>query len=888
MVGTRLGILALVVVMAGSHGADYTADFAGGVLDGQWQVKGDAQPVADHGGCLQVGPGARAVRLFRDQDGAGEVSFRVLDNGGKAAKPRDRVSGASWGVITKSGQVLVVGALYAPYLKGEESYALTDYAAGETPYARIRYLGIRRDAKWHTWTFRFDPDQGASILYDGRDINGRTQRFDWNQSKMPAFAGIVLLGDATPDKNGTIWVDDVSATLGPPMRAVPTPPPPPPPVTPASDPAADQVPAVVESLRGRHPRLLFTPEEIPALRERAQGVSQTMMKSLENYVPACQPPTDTKYQTDATDGQRQGLWRLPTISLHYVLTGNPDSLARAQRYLELFAAADHWETGEEEDSGMSSANIMVGVAIGYDLLWNELAPEFREQLRAKLLLMARRQYYRGHLAKAKGIHYWQGDPANNHRWHRDAGLSLAVCAIAGDGPGDEWLRERTVEELQFVHDWLPEDGSSHESPSYLIFGLSHLVLAFDACDRVFGTDLMAHPFFRETVGFRLQTLCPGFTRTFGFGDSGEEAFGGYHPALWRCLGPNGNPAEYELLRQFAATKPDAFEFGWQGLVWHQPPTGESQPVPLVGVFPDLGLVCLRDGWDENSVALSFKCGPLGGGSLNRFRNAETITGAPFLANTGPLRYINVAHDDPDANSFMLYAHGRMVAKDDGYAYHKQTASHNTLLINDQGQVGGGHWSQPVKGVDMTTLARLVGVTRLPKGGVIAEGEAGASYIYAKGKSLTSFRRLLIWQPGDYVLTVDSILAPEPVTVTWLAQSRTAEATGNQFALADGDVAVTGALAASAPLDTTVVDSSADQRGRPLGYRQVQASAKSDTLLLAAVLDPWQRGSLAVSMTAAGTVEVKGPFGTDCWQVTVPDPAQPATVQGTRNGTNLLP
>jgi len=189
---------------------------------------------------------------------------------------------------------------------------------------------------------------------------------------------------------------------------------------------------------------------------------------------------------------------------------------------------------------------------------------------------------------------------------------------------------------------------------------------------------------------------------------------------------------------------------------------------------------------------------------------------------------------------------------------------------------------------MTTLARLVGVTRLPKGGVIAEGEAGPSYIYARGKSLTVFRRLLVWQPGDYVLTIDCILAPEPVTATWLVQSRTAEAASDQFALADGETRVAGALAATAPLTTTVVDSPADQRGKPLGYRQVRASAKGDALLLAAVLDPWQRGGLTVTTVADGTVEVRGPFGTDRWQVAVPDPAQPAVVHGTRDGVNLLP
>jgi len=880
-----LGLLGLLTV---AHGADYAADFAGGQLGDGWQVRGEAKPDASNGGCLRVGPGARVTHLFREQDGSGEVSFRVLDDGGKAAKPKTRVSGPCWGVITTDGHMLLVGAIYAPYLNGGATYAATDMKPKESVYGRIRYLGIKRDTKWHTWTFRFDPDEGGSILCDGRQV----KRYDWNQSKMPAFAGIVLLGDQTPDKNATILVDDVHVALGPPMRVQPTPPPPPPPVVPAADPAASQVPQMVAGLGGRHPRLLFTPEELPAVRDRAKTVSKDMFEDMEGYLAACTPPKHRKFLKDATDGQRQGLWRLPTVSLHYALTGDKTSFTKARGFLDLLLGCENWETGAEQDSGMSSANIMIGFAIGYDLLWNDLEPAFREKCRAKLLLMARRQYYRGHLAKAKGVHYWQNDPANNHRWHRNGGLALALCAIAGDGPGDEWLRERMVEDLRFVHEWLADDGSSHESPSYIIFGLPHLVLAFDACDRVFGTKLMEHPFFRETVRFRLHTLTPGLTHTFGFGDSGEKAFGGYHHALWRCLGPNGDPEEYRLLRQLMATHPKAFDFGWFGMVWHRPPPGEEagKPFPNVGVFPDLGMVFLRDGWGKDAVAMSFKCSPYGGEILNRFRQADTIEHAPLLASSRPGRYINVAHDDPDANSLMLFAGGAMVLKSDGYAKHKQTASQNTILVNGKGQRGDRKavWSQPLRGVDMSSLVEMFDLVHLPGGAIIAQGEAGAMYEYKRGKPLDLYRRTVVWLPSAYVLVIDHIRAPEPVEITWLAQSRTAEVAVGKLRLADGKASLTGALAASVELETKVVDSPADNRGKPMGYRQIRASVKAQDVVVAALFDPWQHGGLTVSVNAEGTVRVRGPLGTDRWQATVSAADKPAEIQGERDGKSLMP
>jgi hypothetical protein len=540
---------------------------------------------------------------------------------------------------------------------------------------------------------------------------------------------------------------------------------------------------------------------------------------------------------------------------------------------------------------MSSANMMIGFAIGYDLLWNDLDPAFREKLRAKLLLMARRQYYRGHLAKAKGTHYWQNDPANNHRWHRDGGLSLALCAIAGDGPGDEWVRAQMVEELRFIYDWLADDGSSHESPSYVVFGLPHLVLAFDACDRTFGTELMKHPFFKHIVDFRLHTITPGFSHTFGFGDSGERAFGGYHHALWRCLGDDPDPEQYRMLREFMAAEPKAFEFGWMGVAWHRPPTRQPRkPYPNVGYFPDLGAVFLRDKWEEGGVAMCFKCSPYGGEVLNRFRDAETIEHAPLLANSKPGRYINVAHDDPDANSIMLFADGAMMLKSDGYSKHKQTASQNTILVNGKGQLGSKKavWTQPLRGVDMSELVEMFPPTQLPNGGILLQGEAGKAYEYERGKTLDVFRRTVVWLPGDYVLVLDRVQAPDLVEVTWLAQSKTAEMTDGTMRFGVDTAKLSGRLATLPEAETEVVDSPADHHGKPMELRQVRAVVGGQDVVIAAVFDPWRRGKLKLAVDQDGVVAVQGGFGLDRWQVAVPDAANPATVVGTRDGKSLMP
>ena len=856
----------------------------------------------DAGRSLRVPPRASAAWSLRDSGGAGEVTMWVFDD---LAAPKDlkkRRAGPRWGLLNQDGHLLLVGAVYAPYLSGGTTYAACDHKKQESFLSRVQYLAVKRQPGWHKWTFRFDPSSGLSILYDDRDVNARRLRFDWNKTKMNGFSGVAVYGDAGTDEGQTVWIDDVTVQLSGPMAAKPTPPPPPPPVVPPEDPPPQQTVPLAAGIQGAHPRLLFLAKDVPAMKERITGASKPFFDHMVEYLPACRPPDHTKFLRDATDGQRQGLWRMPTAALHHVLTDAPKSLENATGFLEKMVALDHWEEGGETDSGMSSANIMVGVALTYDMLCHHLDPELREKARTKLLLMARRQYYRGHLAKAKGTHYWQNDPQNNHRWHRNAGLTLATLAIAGDGPGDGWLRERVLEELTFVHTWLPEDGTSHESPSYLIFGLPHLVLAFDAADRVLGTRFLRHGFFRNTPLFRLHTLTPGFGATFGYGDSGETSFGGYHHALWRCLAVHPQPDVQAQLQAFMGVQRKAFDFGWWAVVWHRaaaagPPLRQPRTVRF---FPDVGLACMRDGWQAENVAMVLKCGPYGGHKLNDFRNAERVAGPGPVAASGTHRYVNVAHDDPDAAMFLIYAGGKMLAKTDGYAKKKLTASHNTILVNGEGQKGEGHgWTQPLRGYDMSKMARITSWKHTSSGLVVAEGEAGGAYGgRGRGKwaedTLGGFRRTVAWVPGQYILIVDTITAPEDVEVTWLLQGRALDAVDTdtgRFRLRDDPACMDLQVATVPAAGAGIVESTAEARGKPLGYKQLQLSMAGRSAVVASLYDAWNRGNIGVSLTDTGeqaTAIVSGPGLSDSWSVgRPPDRHTPSTIVALREGTELV-
>ncbi len=854
-------VLACLFLPAGALEAQQAPDASTFSFDrkeqlASWKVQGavsidNEKARGDSGSSLRVAPGGKAVLELRKTDGGGSLDLWVYDDLTAPAEARKRRVGPRWGLVNADGKVLACGILYAPYLAGDKTYCTTEYA-GQT-WFKVSYLGeSRRSRGWHRWTVTMDPKKGLSISFDGRDVNAKRKRFDWNKSQVGGFAGIAIFGDEKGPGGQTIWVDDVSVELSGKMQAGPTPPPPPQPVVPEKDPQEQNPPRLVAEVMEDHPRLLFGPADIPSLKRFAAGAGKAYFEELVKYRAACKPPAKPGFLRDATDGQRVGLWRMPTVALHYVLTGDVSSYRDALGYMKLLASLEHWETGKELDSGMSSANVLIGAALCYDWLYNDLPADFREQFRRKLLTMARRQYYGGHLNRNNATAYWQGDPANNHRWHRDAGMVLAALTAYEGDQRDNWLLARCKEEMELITRYLPPDGTSHEGPSYLIFGGAHLTLACQASDRCLGTNYLQDPFFANVPLFRLHTVWPGWEKAMPFGDGG--GMGNYSNFLYKAAAEHRLAHCQDGLSTLHQANPKAWWLGWMSLLWKDPTltAGTVGDLSTCAMFPDLGLVTLRDRWDRSGVGAMFKCGPLGGYRLNAYRNSRDFA------------YINVAHDDPDAASFLIFADGQILAETDRYSKRKKSANHNTILVNGVGQTvtgrkEGGVWSQPGRG-DMTDMAVLTAYKRTGKI-VLAEGEAGGAYP-AIGKvcpGLERFRRTFIWAEGQYILVLDDIRAEEAVDVSWLMQGpdlvEVREATG-EYILRSGNARCPFAVRADRKVADRIVAAPADDRGKALGWKQLRLECKTDRLRLVSVYDPWGRGlELQVDYSNPGRAKV---------------------------------
>lgn len=864
-------VVSLITAMAGAE--ELSSDFSTESALKQWKISGEVavDPGVTHKGkaAVKVGPGGKAVWNLRDTDGSGKVSFWVKDEGGQPENAKSRAIGPRWGVLQSDGRVLVFGKMYAPFLDGGKTYVIVD--SDQKNWHTLQYVGEKQNTDWNLWEFNFDSKSGITVSRNGKLI----KRYDWQKGQIKGFNGITLLGDMSKSSSPNFWVSDVQVTLGPAMNVNPSGQATVKSVVPEKDPAVETKVELVKDIRNIHPRLFFTKADLPGMREWLKtDDGKEALKKMEDTVRSSNPPKDRVFLGDATDGQRQGLWSAPTVGMHYLLTGDQKSKEIAIGFMKVFLECEHWEVKPEPDAGMSSANIAIGAAMLYDWLYDELEPEFRTKFRDKLLTMARRQYYGGHLNLNKTTAYWQGDPANNHRWHRNAGMTLCVLAAAEDDKeDDEWILTKLKEELDYVNKWLPEDGSTHEGPGYMIFGLGHLILGMQAADHCLGTKYMDNTFYKYVPMYMLSSSLPGFAGLLANGDClAGDGIGSYANSLYYCAAINKQGNVIAGIRQLEKHAPISFWLGWMDVLWKRPATaftGNFTDVEKSTYLPDMGILNIRDNWTAEAVAAMFKSSPLGGFGLNKFRT-----------DGGGMKYVNVAHDDFDANSFIIFNNGELTAQTDGYSKHKQSANHNTILVNGSGQMVVGRlkenlvWNQP-SSEDMSDVAV---VTTLKKDGdvTVVEGEAAKYYPAINGgekrPALKQYRRSFIWVADKYILVLDDIESAGNADITWLMQGKTLtpidEASGKYKLATDGaecDFQVVSTVATKPEIKT----GTADHKGKPLGWKQLHLTGNGDKMRFASVYNPWHKKGLSVELKpvddSKAVVTVKGDGINDTWE-----------------------
>jgi hypothetical protein len=443
--------------------------------------------------------------------------------------------------------------------------------------------------------------------------------------------------------------------------------------------------------------------------------------------------------------------------------------------------------------------------------------------------------------------------------------------------------------MELIAKWLPEDGSSHEGAGYQAFGFLRLALAMRIMDRVFGTDYQKSPALRHAWEQQVYWAAPGRSGDISFGDDSNDDGGGYNwddagffigPLLSRDADAQAALTARMEVRRRRAKKPDLLP--WDLLTFYDPTLagGDAARLPTQHLLPDLGAVSMRDAWTPEAVALTFKCGPYGGERLNA-----------YAMRGGTWTYVNVAHDDPDANGFALGMAGDLVIHPGSYSMPKWTEGTSTILVDGKGQVNeGSGYTQPVKNTDMRTLSYLTAWKVGDHGRCIVEGEAAKAYAGA----LQRYRRTALYLPGDYILILDDIVADQPHAITWLGITGTGRildgSAGTAVATGVEGKVVPLQVRADVPLASAVRPYVMKARWGDVKVDQIRFTANGAAMHIACVLDPWARhAAVTVAKSDGGatvTVALDGHSDAWTWTDAAGDHA-PSGLAGRRDGKDLL-
>jgi len=167
---------------------------------------------------LRIAPGGKALLKLRGSDESGKVEVWIYDDGITPENTKVGRVGPRWGLVQSDGNVLAVGILYASYLGGDEGYTATA-CDGRQWFDRLFWLGVRRTpSDWHKWTFDFDPEVGLQVFHNDRQVNA----VDSRKTGLKGFNSFAVWGDEDKGRKQTIWLADMSVTLGGPVNLPPT------------------------------------------------------------------------------------------------------------------------------------------------------------------------------------------------------------------------------------------------------------------------------------------------------------------------------------------------------------------------------------------------------------------------------------------------------------------------------------------------------------------------------------------------------------------------------------------------------------------------------------------------------------------------------------------
>jgi Heparinase II/III-like protein/Domain of unknown function (DUF4962) len=588
-------------------------------------------------------------------------------------------------------------------------------------------------------------------------------------------------------------------------------------------------------LDGVHPRVFVTRSELETLRQRARTTHKDEWQMVIASLPAMKgdppPPPGPQARRSLNDVS----FAIAGVSLAAAVDQNAAHLAAAKTWT--LAAIDYEPWGytfDKPNTDLAAGHLLYAIGWAYDLLYHDFTPAERARIRAALERHAGLVYDAFAPGPDKRFNFTQ-----NHNFIPTSGLAVTALALLGESPdAPKWAALARAHHHR-AGQLLSPDGYYYEGMEYWIFSAPWLVHFLDAWEHSTGENLWNRDIFRNWKFYLAHVLLPDGQNVFDFGDiwegpltraKGGAEYGRVYPGgtlqsnfnvMYRVAARLGDAQAQAVTERYARFGHSNLEEYWT-LLWRDPaqPATKFETMPLSHYFEDSGVVFVRTSWDAGATAFAFKCGPPEGHRV-----------ATLLPRIADWR-LSSGHAHPDANSFIVWAGGRYLTGDTGYAGLPSSRHHNTITVGGLGQgVEGKHdvWSS----IDYRTLdgTRIVEAS-ITSSNLRVVGEAASSYDPKAG--VKRFTRTVTFDAPNRFRISDVVETAASQTVEWFLHSDAPiSKDGNRYRVGEKTTGLDVVVASQAAIVPTTGPTTVMAPGQPGSIEQGSTDQRGYQLLVRA-------------------------------------------------------
>jgi Heparinase II/III-like protein/Domain of unknown function (DUF4962) len=498
-----------------------------------------------------------------------------------------------------------------------------------------------------------------------------------------------------------------------------------------------------------HPRLLFSPQEIPAIRERAKlPILEPIARSLleradwQLHAPPIIPSITKRGEPDPP-GELKGInaaralqGRVLTYCMAYTLTG--DRKYRDAAVAELRRAITDWriwvDTAHPPPYDLMTGEVCLTFGLAYDWLYHDLTAEERDELRHGVERRGLQPYLEA-ISSGRATAFFTA----RHNWNPvcNGGAAVLALALAEESELSDAVLTLAVPAMDHYWNHLADDGGWDEGTGYWTYGHRYAFLAAEALrrsGRAGGVERFLLKGARRTGYFPL-VFNPGTRLAAGFGDSNSRVS---DPLLYLLGREYKNPDFIWFQDRAAWPAIDIEDWPQEALTLIWRPVGEAwlpearpdfKPGwPPIYVFPSIGWGFMAPRQPDPPYFLAMKNGSLAANHTHLDLNHVSVGfGDTMLAVELGSRPYPADYFGPKRYTY----------------YELTTAGHNTVLIGGQGQVPG-------------TRGKLLGLIK-GHGFEAFIGVADGAY----ERETRRARRHVIFVDRRYWVLLDEIQTPQP-------------------------------------------------------------------------------------------------------------------------------